>query len=113
MRTRLYAASAAVLLVAWLPKLVPNAYSVDDYVLLHGEPIEQSLRMYLMQGRFGMALLHWLLSALGASPGPRSGAMTLRASKRILRLAVPTAKSSAVASMNSPARTGARNSTDS
>ena len=65
---RLFAVTAAVLFAAWLPKLVPNAYSVDDYILLHGEPLSQTLRMYAAQGRFGMALLHLGLTQLGASP---------------------------------------------
>jgi hypothetical protein len=65
---RLFAASAAVLLAAWLPQLTPNAYSIDDYILLHGEALPSTLRMYATQGRFGMAALHLLLTSLGISP---------------------------------------------
>jgi len=57
-----------VLFAAWLPRLVPNSYSTDDYILLHGEPLSQSLHMYAAQGRFGMAALHLGLSSLGVSP---------------------------------------------
>jgi hypothetical protein len=42
-----------------------------------------------------------------------SGWITLRASKRILRLVRPTSVISPSASMKSPANTGARNSTES
>jgi hypothetical protein len=65
---RAFLAAAALLFAAWLPRLVPNAYSSDDYVLLHGEVVDQSIRMYATQGRFGMAALSVGLTALGASP---------------------------------------------
>lgn len=78
-RLRLFAASAALLLAAWLPRLVPNTYSSDDFILLHGESVEQSVRMYATQGRLGMAVLHLALTGLGASPVHSYTALNLAA----------------------------------
>jgi len=61
-------AAAFALLAAWGPKLVPGYWSIDDYILVHGETLGDTLAHYAAQGRLGMAALHVALRGLGADP---------------------------------------------
>lgn len=66
---RLWLACAALLALAFLPKLVPGWASSDDLALYTSVIGERAHRaQYLSQGRFGMALLDLVLLRLGMDP---------------------------------------------
>ncbi len=89
----LFGGLVVALFIAWLPRLLPGTWSPDDYALVHeGAGLAGTLRLEVSQGRFGQALLHTLLSRLGADPSHSSTLLSFLALLLLAAAAVVTVR---------------------